>query len=95
MRSEQKRELVISQYKSLGKIEECFRIMKINFNLRPMYVYTDKHIEAWVLICILALKQMKRILRFQRDVRTSRYLLCAYRNLELPIQKSLIPNRHK
>ena len=59
MDSEQKRELsaweIISQYKSLGKIEECFRIMKTNFNLRPMYVYTDKHIEAQVLICILAL----------------------------------------
>ena len=59
MDPEQKRELsaweIISQYKSLGKIEECFRIMKTNFNLRPMYVYTDNHIEAQVLICILAL----------------------------------------
>ena len=46
---------IIEQYKKQAQIEECFRIMKTNFNLRPMYVYTDEHIEAQVLICVLAL----------------------------------------
>lgn len=46
---------IIEQYHRLYKIEECFRIMKTNFNLRPLYVYTDEHIEGQVLICIMAL----------------------------------------
>lgn len=46
---------IIEQYKKQAQIEQCFRIMKTNFNLRPMYVYTDEHIEAQVLICVLAL----------------------------------------
>lgn len=57
--AEEKKELsgweIIEQYKKQAQIEECFRIMKTNFNLRPMYVYTDEHIEAQVLICVLAL----------------------------------------
>ena len=64
--AEEKKELsgweIIEQYKKQAQIEECFRIMKTNFNLRPMYVYTDEHIEAQVLICVLALILL-RILR--------------------------------
>ena len=41
--AEEKKELsgweIIEQYKKQAQIEECFRIMKTNFNLRPMYVY--------------------------------------------------------
>lgn len=46
---------VMEQYHNLAKIEECFRIMKSNFELRPFFVYTDEHIKAQVLICVLAL----------------------------------------
>ncbi|MCD8339883.1 MAG: transposase, partial [Burkholderiales bacterium] len=46
---------VMEQYHCLSKIEECFRIMKTNFDLRPLHVRTDVHIVAQVLICVLAL----------------------------------------
>lgn len=42
-------------YQKLVRIEECFRIMKSNFSIRPMYVRTEDHINAHVLICILSL----------------------------------------
>lgn len=48
-------EEVISQYRCLGQIEECFRIMKSNLGLRPMYVWTSAHIRAHITICVLAL----------------------------------------
>ena len=37
------------------QIEECFRIMKTEFQARPAYVSTDPHIEAHFLTCFLAL----------------------------------------
>lgn len=55
---------VIESYKSLVKIEECFRVMKHNFSIRPMYVRIDTHIRAHCLICTLALI-MLRILQIK------------------------------
>lgn len=46
---------VIDKYHMLSKIEECFRIMKNNFDLRALRLYTDQHIQAQVFICVLAL----------------------------------------
>lgn len=42
-------------YKRQCRIEECFRIMKSNIGLRPMYVWTSDHIRGHVAICVLAL----------------------------------------
>lgn len=42
-------------YKRQCRIEECFRIMKSNIGLRPMYVWTSDHIRGHVTICVLAL----------------------------------------
>ena len=36
------------------EIEECFRIMKSNLCLRPMFVRTAEHIRGHVLCCVLA-----------------------------------------
>lgn len=52
-------EEIVAHYRSLEKIEECFRIMKSNFNLRPFYVRTPEHIEAVVLVCVLALMSLR------------------------------------
>lgn len=46
---------IIRNYRNLEKIEECFRIMKSNLGLRPMYVWTPDHIYAHIAICVLAL----------------------------------------
>lgn len=37
------------------EIEECFRIMKADFETRPVFLHDDIHIKAHFLICFLAL----------------------------------------
>ena len=46
---------IIDTYHGLSQIEEQFRIMKGNLNTRPMFVRTKAHIEAHLLICMIAL----------------------------------------
>ena len=91
--AEEKKELsgweVIEQYKKQAQIEECFRIMKTNFNLRPMYVYTDKHIEAQVLICVLALillRILSKKLKLAGSPMTTEQILAALNTAKLSVQ---------
>ncbi|MDO4549417.1 MAG: IS1634 family transposase [Clostridia bacterium] len=42
-------------YGGLWKIEESFRVMKSDLDARPVYVSTEKHIQAHFLICFTAL----------------------------------------
>lgn len=46
---------VANTYHQLNKIENCFRIMKSNLGLRPMYVRNSNQIRGHVLICVLSL----------------------------------------
>ena len=46
---------ICSAYHHLVQIEDCFRIMKTNLGLRPMYVRLEDHIEGHVTCCVLAL----------------------------------------
>lgn len=46
---------IASQYHRLNQIEECFRIMKSNIGLRPMYVWTSNHVYGHITACVLAL----------------------------------------
>lgn len=48
-------------YHKLVQIEECFRIMKTNFSIRPMYVRNIKRITAHVLICVISLIMLRFI----------------------------------
>jgi transposase len=36
------------------KIEECFRVMKTDFETRPVFLHDDVRIKAHFLICFLA-----------------------------------------
>lgn len=90
---EEKKELsgreIIEQYKKQAQIEECFRIMKTNFNLRPMYVYTDEHIEAQVLICVLALillRILNKKLKLAGHPMTTEQILAALNTAKLSVQ---------
>lgn len=90
---EEKKELsgweIIEQYKKQAQIEECFRIMKTNFNLRPMYVYTDEHIEAQVLICVLALillRILSKKLKLAGSPMTTEQILAALNTTKLSVQ---------
>lgn len=91
--AEEKKELsgweIIEQYKKQAQIEECFRIMKTNFNLRPMYVYTDEHIEAQVLICVLALillRILSKKLKLAGSPMTAEQILAALNTAKLSVQ---------
>lgn len=92
--AEEKKELsgweIIEQYKKQAQIEECFRIMKTNFNLRPMYVYTDEHIEAQVLICVLALILLrilsKKLKLAGSPMTTTEQILAALNTAKLSVQ---------
>ena len=80
---------IIEQYKKQAQIEECFRIMKTNFNLRPMYVYTDEHIEAQVLICVLALILLRILsekLKLAGSPMTTEQILAALNTAKLSVQ---------
>lgn len=91
--AEEKKELsgweIIEQYKKQAQIEECFRIMKTNFNLRPIYVYTDEHIEAQVLICVLALillRILSKKLKLAGSPMTTEQILAALNTAKLSVQ---------
>lgn len=91
--AEEKKELsgweIIEQYKKQAQIEECFRIMKTNFNLRPMYVYKDEHIEAQVLICVLALillRILSKKLKLAGSPMTTEQILAALNTAKLSVQ---------
>ncbi len=46
---------LMQSYHQLVKIEECFRIMKTNFTIRPVYVRKREHIIGHITLCVIAL----------------------------------------
>ena len=52
---ELKDEALMESYHKLVKIEECFRIMKSNFTVRPVYVRKKNRIIGHITLCVLAL----------------------------------------
>jgi transposase len=52
---------VIDKYHGLSRIEEQFRIMKGDLGTRPLHVRTKEHINAHLLICMIALIIMRII----------------------------------
>jgi transposase len=55
-------EEVVHQYKELQDIERCFRTLKSSLDIRPMYHWVDRRIEAHIFICVMAL-QIQRLMR--------------------------------
>lgn len=58
---------VIDKYHGLTQIEEQFRAMKSELQTRPMYVRTPEHIQAHLLICMIALIIMRIIQKRLKD----------------------------
>ena len=52
---------VIDKYHSLTQIEDQFRAMKGELETRPIYVRTPEHVDAHLLICMVALVMMRII----------------------------------
>lgn len=59
-------EEMMASYGSLSRIEDCFKVMKTNFDARPIYVWTQSHIEAHFLSCFISLTIM-RLLEHKLD----------------------------
>ncbi|GHT01611.1 hypothetical protein AGMMS49525_02830 [Bacteroidia bacterium] len=59
---------IYEQYNGLWQVERAFRITKGTLELRPMFHFTPKRIEAHVCICFVAYKvykELERILRLK------------------------------
>ena len=57
-------EEMLDAYKELAKIEDCFRVTKTELESRPVYVWTENHIQAHFLTCFIALVHL-RLLQHQ------------------------------
>jgi transposase len=68
IRNEEDVHTALNAYGNLWHIEDCFRVSKSDLEIRPMYHWTSKRIEAHVSICFLALL-MERYLENQLKVR--------------------------
>ena len=55
-------EEILNTYHQLVGIEDCFRLMKSNFSLRPMYVRKPERIKAHSYLCVMALMLLKELL---------------------------------
>ena len=52
---------VIEKYHGLTQIEDQFRVMKGDLETRPLFVRTKEHVEAHLLICLIALIMLRII----------------------------------
>jgi transposase len=57
---------VYEQYSGLWQVEKAFRVTKGTLELRPMFHFTEKRIEAHVCICFVAYKVYKELERILR-----------------------------
>lgn len=71
-------EEVYEQYSGLWVVEKAFRVTKGTLELRPMFHFTPRRIEAHVCICFVAYKVYKE---FERILKTS--------NIKLSVDKVL------
>ena len=56
-------EAVISQYHGLWVVERAFRVTKGTLDMRPMFHFTERRIEAHICICFVAYKVYKELER--------------------------------
>lgn len=59
---------VISQYHGLWVVERAFRIGKGTLDMRPVFHFTEKRIEAHICICFIAYKVYKELERVIRQL---------------------------
>lgn len=63
----------LAQYRNLYRIEEAFRVSKSYFEIRPMFHWTPRRIEAHVLVCFISLfleRYLESVLRSQKKLLT-------------------------
>jgi len=57
---------VVSQYRGLWVVERAFRITKGNLEVRPVFHFTHRRIEAHICICFIAYKVYKELERIMK-----------------------------
>ena len=60
---------VISQYHGLWVVEKAFRITKGNLEMRPIFHFTERRIEAHICICFIAYKVYKELERILKKMK--------------------------
>lgn len=73
-------EKVIAQYHGLWVVERAFRIGKSTLDMRPMFHFTEKRIEAHICICFVAYKVYKE---FERTIRMKNISMSVDKVLEI------------
>lgn len=71
---------VYGQYSSLWQVERAFRITKGTVEMRPMFHFTPKRIEAHVCVCFVAYKVYKEL---ERVLKKNRYRISVDKVLEI------------
>jgi transposase len=59
-------EEVIHQYKELQEVERCFRTLKSSLDIRPVYHWVDRRIQAHIFVCVMALG-IERLMRHRLE----------------------------
>lgn len=59
---------VVSQYHELWVVERAFRISKGNLEMRPIFHFTQRRIEAHICICFIAYKVYKELERVIKEM---------------------------
>lgn len=62
-----KGESLVEKYKELWKIEESFRLMKSQLEVRPMFHWTDKRISGHLALCFIAFVVMRELERKTKE----------------------------
>lgn len=62
---------IYSAYHNLWHVERAFRIAKSKIEIRPMFHFTRRRIEAHICICFVALKVYKELERLLKDAHIS------------------------
>ena len=58
---------IVEQYHGLWVVERAFRISKGNLEMRPIFHFTERRIEAHICICFVAYKVYKELERIVRE----------------------------
>ncbi|MGZ9453844.1 IS1634 family transposase [Mycoplasma sp. AC157] len=87
---------IVDFYSNQWKIEENFRTLKNNIEIRPMFVYTQEHIEGYVLFSFISLYILKTLINKIRNFYkengviekiTDQSLINVLNNLEYIVEK--------
>jgi hypothetical protein len=59
--SEKEADIILSRYRRLWKIEECFRINKHTLSMRPIYHFKPERIKSHIALCYMAFSILRRM----------------------------------